>query len=376
MAFHDPDRFITRNHTSSYPLLESLFEGRSSEASTHGPKGRIFDLPAGLQVTALDAHHLQVGEHVLRTDVFALPSAPLIAVVAASPLFRQYEGLDALLQALHDPDTGVDAFRRQLSAVVAGGLRSEQPAQLVNPSSGFLASWRPDQTRFIRTDEGHWFTALGCELNPSADLLSAPVRTTFGVDLGSSPVVCAAGGDRRVLGFGGQHFPLLDDLRRRRDYEEAERWVLRMLTYAVGRAEAEAAIRYLAEHGRTVYAEALTLEGMWGGFVANGRLQATFDFHFAWLPQGLYRAGVPFKRVSARGTSRLCHLHIHTIGKRLGRQFFCPECDGQQHADTNAAFNILDRGLARFGVLPMRRVRSLRRAGQEAKRRSGTYQSE
>ena len=359
MAFHDLDRYIVRNHTSSYLALEAMFKDKPAMATTHGPKGRVFDLPAGLQLTALNHHYLQIGARVIRTDVFALASAPLMAVVDASPSFRQYTGLDGLLQALHDPETKVGTFRRQLAAVVAEGLHTGQPTQLVTPSSGFMANWLPAQTRFVQTYEGHWFTALGFELNPGTDLSSASSRTTFGLDLGSSPVVCAAGGDQRVVTFGGQQVPLLDSLRRYEDYSADERRVLRTLTYAIGRSEAEAAILYLAQHGSTVFAEQLTLDGMWNGFIANGRLQATFDFHFSWLSQSLYRAGVPFKRVNARWTSQLCHIHTNTIGKRDGKNFFCPSCLGQQHADVNAAFNIHQRGVERFGVLPKRRMRPL-----------------
>ena len=362
MAFHDLDAYIARNHTSSYPALETLFAGRPSQPSSHGPRGRVFELPAGLHIAALDSHHLQLGDLVIRTDVFALPSAPLSALVGASPAFRQYTGLNDLMRTLRDPEADVTLFRHQLGAVVALGLQTGQSAQLVTPASGFAAVWFPARTQFIRTPDGHWFTSLAFKLTPTAELEPAAQLTTFGLDLGSSPVVCAAGGDGRVLAFGGQLIPLLDALRCGQAYSLEEQRVLRLLTYAVGREEAEAAILYLAHNACTVYAEHLTLDGMWANFIASGRLQATFDFHFSWLPQSLYRAGVPFKRVDPRGTSQLCHVHPDTIGKREGKVFRCPRCSEGQHVDVNAARNVHARGYARFGVLPPFRWRSRRRA--------------
>lgn len=361
MAFHDLDRYIVRIHTSSYPTLKALFAGQPSIGTTHGPRGRSFSAPA--RITVIDPYHLQIGAHTVRTDVYTLPSAPLTAVVDASPYYSQYRDLDPLFQALSDPDTGIEAFRAWLADVVGGGLQADQPAQLVNSGSGFVARWLPAQTRFIRTAQGHWFASLAFELHPTPDLqTSVDRRTTFGLDLGSSPMVCAAGGDGRVLAFGGQKIALLDGLRRFGGFSAKEKLVLRTLTHAIGRRDGEEAILYLAQHGRTVYSEHLTLEGMWEGFVASGRLQATFDVHFAWLPQALYRAGVPFKRVDPMWTSQLCHIHPHTIGKRLGKEFFCPECDDCQHSDVNAAHNVHDRGLHLHGVSPLRRTRPMRRA--------------
>ena len=363
MAFHDPDRYIVRNHTSSYSILDTLFKGKPSTETFHGPRGQAFRLPQGLPVTVTDPYHLQVGSHLIRTDIYTLPSAPLMAVVDASPAYRQYCDLDSLLQSLQDPETDVSQFRNKLGQVVARGLDSGQPAQLVHPRSGFTAIWRPSQTRLVRTAEGHWFTVFAFELRPTNDLQSSAKRTTFGLDLGSAPVVCAAGGDGRVLGFGGQRLPLLDALRRGgAAFSAADQRILRTLTHAVGRSEAEEAIRYLARQGNAVYGEHLNLHGMWGGFIANGRLQATLDLHFSWLPQGLYRAGVPFKRVNARWSSQLCHIHPQTIGKRRGKVFSCPDCNSQQHADINAARNIHDRGIQMYGEgrkplpLPLRRA--------------------
>ncbi|GAA0501641.1 hypothetical protein CBQ26_20740 [Deinococcus indicus] len=360
MAFNDLDTYSTRNHKESYPKLDALFDGQPSQLAKCGPRGRLFDLPTGLHVTALDSNYLQIGDLVIRTEVHALPSAPLIAVIDASPNFRQYTGLDELLTILRDPDANVTLFRERITDVVARGLHAGQPPQLVTPSSGFTAVWHPARTQFIRTPDGHWFTRLAFELTPTADLEPAAQLTTFGLDLGSSPVVCAAGGDGRVEMFGGP-LPLLNALRRRDDYSAEERRVLRLLTYAAGREEAEAAIRFLARTASMVYAEQLTIEGMWGGFIATGRLQATLDFHFSWLPQALFRAGVPFERVNARGTSQVCHVHPDTIGKRDGKRFVCPRCVGVQHVDVNAARNVHARGLRQYGVRPSFHWRRQRR---------------
>ena len=362
MAFNDLETYIPRNHKHSYSTLETLFAGRPSEPSRHGPRGRVFDLPAGLHVAALDSHRLQLGDLVIRTDVFALPSAPLRALVGASPVFRQYTGLDDLMRTMRDPEADVALFRQQLGAVVAQGLHTDQSAQLVTAASGFGAVWFPARTQFIRTPDGHWFTVLAFELTPTAELEPAAQLTTFGLDLGSSPVVCAAGGDGRVEMFGGRPLPLLDALRCSQTCSVEEKRVLRLLTYAVGREEAEAAILFLARNASTVYAEHLTLDGMWANFVASGRLQASFDLHFSWLPQSLYRAGVPFKRVDPRGTSQLCHIHPDMIGKREGKVFRCPRCSEGQHVDVNAARNVHARGYALFGVLPPYRWRPQRRA--------------
>lgn len=362
MAFNDLETYIPRNHKHSYSTLETLFDGQPFQSVEHGPQGRLFDLPAGLHVTALDSHHLQIGNLVIRTEVYALPSAPLIAVIDASPGFRQYAGLDELMMTLRDPDADVTRFRARLTDVVARGLHAGQSAQLVTAASGFGAVWFPARTQFIRTPDGHWFTSLAFKLTPTAELEPAAQLTTFGLDLGSSPVVCAAGGDGRVEMFGDRPLPLLDALRCGQTCSVEEKRVLRLLTYAVGREEAEAAILYLAQNASTVYAEHLTLDGMWANFVASGRLQASFDLHFSWLPQSLYRAGVPFKRVNARGTSQVCHVHPDTIGKREGKVFRCPRCSEGQHADVNAARNVHARGYALFGVLPPYRWRPQRRA--------------
>lgn len=355
MAYSDPDRYLIRLHRSSYHQLSSLYNPIPSGQTRTGVGGTIYNLTPGLALTALDDRHVQIGTTTLQAEVSALPSAPYAALISASPEFRQYPALDELLALLHAGDMG--PFRRALGDTVRSGRVLDATPRLITVASGFQAAWLPAQTHLVRTPKGHWFISLAFRLWAALPAPFSRTRTTFGLDLGTHPVVCAAGGDGRVLGFGGQPIPLLDELRAEGEsLSPDERAVLRTLTYAVGRDGAEAAILYLAQHAQTVYAERLRIEGMYSGFVARGRVQATLDLHFSWLRQGLCRAGVPLERVNPAYTSRLCHRHPDTIGRLDGKTFWCPQCNAARHRDVNAAINVHDRGLARYGVLPLRRV--------------------
>ena len=62
-------------------------------------------------------------------------------------------------------------------------------------------------------------------------------------------------------------------------------------------------------------------------------------------------AGVAVVRVSAQNTSRRCHACGHTAPENRDNQavFECVSCGHRDHADTNAARNILAAGLAVTG---------------------------
>jgi IS605 OrfB family transposase len=63
------------------------------------------------------------------------------------------------------------------------------------------------------------------------------------------------------------------------------------------------------------------------------------------------KAGVAFVQVDPAYTSQTCHVcgHVDKKNRRSQASFICGRCDFVGHADHNAARNIADRGVARWG---------------------------
>jgi transposase len=75
--------------------------------------------------------------------------------------------------------------------------------------------------------------------------------------------------------------------------------------------------------------------------------------------------GVLIVEVSARNTSRECRScgHIAANNRKSQALFMCESCGYERHADTNAAQNILERGMKNLGLADGHAVTARRDSG-------------
>lgn len=269
-----------------------------------------------------------------------VPSPAHNALVAGSPTYTAYPGLDQLLTSARTPTTDPDYLTALINEIVREGAQPTRAAPMTTPSQQFRAQWLPDQTLLHLTAGGDYYFTLSFDVRfTRVSRVATPCAV--GLDVGLSPIAALQydGGptqvfaatplvrpDMQTLSCKGQ--ALLDDI-----------------TYASGRQDAEQVVRHLVYSASEVFAEHLRLGDMHRRYVFTSRDRALQDFHQSWLPQYLWAAKIPFFRVASGYTSTECPKCRHTsLNNRCRDHFRCQQCGFGGDAHLVAASNILRRG--------------------------------
>jgi hypothetical protein len=343
MARNDPDRHCLRVLQASYPHLTPLLNQGllcPTRRALCGPPGQTWQVRPSVPTEALSDDRLQIGNVVVRADLSRLPTPAYRALVAGSPQFHQYPDLDQLLTQMLDPHLPAGNLAQRLEAAVALGRQPDPVPRLVVTPTTFQCTWLPAGT-YLRQAGCDWFVFLSFATTYTPGQ-QARRKVAIGLDLGMRPLTVAVTSSGTVAEFVGHQLAHLSTFRPL-GLSPVAHALYHQLRFAVGRRDAENVVRYLIYHGSAVFAEALTHRGMGGFFVHDGRDRALHDYHFSWLPQYLFAARIPFRRVDPAHTSVTCSL-CGGRGDRQGEAFTCPACHRHQNAHANAARNVLQRG--------------------------------
>ncbi|MCD0165264.1 hypothetical protein [Deinococcus sp. 12RED42] len=342
---HDLDQYVVRIDQPKFPLLRALVQGGQLQqvlTSVPGwPRANVYQpLP---QVTAGGDNLLRLGLIQLTAQLYALPSAAYEAILRSSSEYWQPAGLAELRTLFDTPGVNADVFRASLKATLARPLVQDHTPHLAAKDHGCHADWRPDRTLILEQD-GRWLLVLAFHLRSRVPWASE--RHVYGIDLNDDPILCVVDAARNVQMVGARH-SLLDALRHDHaaqvpgaQLSPEEIRLVSTLGYAAGRAPLEVALRGLLGQARAVGVERLDLRGRQARFVARSREQAALDWHTAWLPQALYRAGIELHRLDPVCPTRERHRHLTRLGTVQGRTPHGPPCE-QSHR----AFDILKRTL-------------------------------
>lgn len=348
-----PDRYWLQVSRAAYPLVEPLLrQAVRVSLELRGPTGiDTYLLDPRLDVTALADDALAVGHTVLSAQLNHLPTHAYRGLVGQSPGFQQYPDLPGLYtQVRGGQPLDALAFTRRLEEIVAAGRQiMPEPCLVVTPST-FRAQWWPHETYLRRSVKGDWFICLTFEALYVPSGVQRP-RAPIGLDLGLNPLTVAFSTEADVRTFTPTSLGHLRVLSSGPPLSAPAAQLLRDLTYASGRQDAERVIAYLIHCASRVHAEVIRLQDMSPGFVFPARDRAVSDHHFSSLSQYLYAAHIPFQRVSSGYTSRLCPMCRERFGRRVegrrnGHRFQCLECGATGNAHVIAAHNILLRGEA------------------------------
>jgi hypothetical protein len=352
-----PDHNWIQVHKRSYDVLSVLV--RSGFAlPNHRQLCGVADagtwrITAPADLTILSDESLSIAGHVVYAQLGRLPTHTYQALVAGSPSFTQYDGLDDLYQSVRQPQEGFNpaVFKRQLEESVRAGRRPDlQPRLVVTPTT-YAARWRPDGV-YLRLDQnGNWFLALMFDVQHHPGRRHA-VPVPVGLDLGWRPMTVAHTGAGESRTFNSSDLRHLRSVAHSDLTPEARR-LLATLAYASGREDAQAVIAYLNWRANRVYAERLTLHRMQSGYVQRARATAIHDHHFSHLPQFMFAAKLLFRRVPSYYTSQRCSscyekdgVTVH--GDRQGDFLTCHRCHRTYGSHQVAAHNVCLEGEERY----------------------------
>lgn len=349
MARNDPDLYWLQVHRSSYTALQTLITASTLQPYTgllHGPKDEgTWQVPAN-SVEVISDEQVKLHDHGVRASISRLPTHAYRALIAGSPTFTQYHGIEALYHALRTAvPNDAAAFAAELETVAHSERAADSAPRLVACPTTYSAQWLPHRTFARMSQTGDYFLGLSFLTYYRPGVRRAQ-RTEVGLDLGLFPLTVAYTAQGAVSTFELTALPVLATLPRLSAPADG---LLEHMVYAAGRADAERIIAYLNCHAHTVYAEHLTHRGMSDRFVHRGRAHAVHDHHFSYLSQYLNTSRVDFRRVTPAFTSQICAQCLVTtgrtrLGNRQGSTLTCLACDSVYDAHVNAAHNVLLRG--------------------------------
>ena len=349
MSRTDPDLHWLQIDRSSYLAVATLIDSGTLQPYAgllYGPKGAAsWQIPAdSLQV--LSDGQIELAGQDVYASVSRLPAHVYRALVAGSPAFTQYPGIDDLYHALRSagPQHAV-SFTADLEMVAHSERVADPVPRLVSCPTTYSAQWVPHRSFVRLSQSGDYFLGLSFRAHYRPGPHQRP-RTEIGLDLGLDPLTVAYTADGRVITFELTDLSVLDRLP---GLSSPASKLLEQLIYAAGRADAQRVIAYLNVHAHAVYAERLTHRGMSQNFVHRGRAHAVHDHHFSSLSQYLNTSRIEFRRVDPAYTSRICAQCLERTGQeipghRQGRTFTCSACHRVYDAHVNAAHNVLLRG--------------------------------
>ncbi|MFC0619046.1 zinc ribbon domain-containing protein [Deinococcus budaensis] len=292
--------------------------------------------------TAIHDERLRMGHLSLTAELHRLPLTEHRLLIAGSKNYEQFENQDVLANGLLAPMSLLQR-RAWVTDLVTTTRQGRQPTVTDLPAEP--GSWLRAETRLVDLD-GLWFVSLAFEM-------PRPPRSqggcVLGIDVGLSPLAVAAGVNT-VLSTAPLHLLTGAGLRalerqiaglRPGMQHEVERRYERLISGAARQA-LEVFTDQIIARASAVSVEKLTLSGFESDFVERSRERAVADWLQSWLPQRLYAAGIPLRRVAPHHTSLRCH-RCGLPGQRLRDRFSCRAC-GSLNAHENAAHNIRRRG--------------------------------
>ena len=242
---------------------------------------------------------------------------------------------ETLEHALLDPSTNLELLRGALE--LAARMPYETVNTSVSPASRIFYRWQPHGTRLVKT-ASDWFVCLQFDARFHAD--RPPGTCRIGLNLGWLPLTVAVTDHGQVKEFYGADLTHVLPLFQFDVLSAPALQLLERLEYSIGRADCEHVLDHLLDHACAVHAERLSHTSLNGKFVGLSRRRATYDYHHAWLREILSVARIPLLRVPAAWTSQRCS-RCNDIGTRKDKTFICPACGHTDHADHNAAQNVL-----------------------------------
>jgi len=350
---------------SSYAIIQQLVQSGLARPTDRplcgvGNAG-TWELTAQAEVRIVSDECLTIAGRLVVAQLNHLPAHTYRALVAGSPMFTQYEGLETLYQQIRQPLEGWNpgTFVTLLEETVKNGRRPDLQPRLVVTPEAYTAQWCSTQVYLRQNSKGDWFLALIFDVQHSlGQRHAAPVP--MGLDLGLNPmtVACTAAGEYQTF-----RSVSLDHLRTvpRLDLTSEAQGLLADLAYSSGREDAQQVTEYLNWRASRVYAEDLRLHGMSDSYIQKARISAIHDHHFSHLPQYMHAAGRFFKRVPPHFTSRRCascytQSGVDVNGTRHGKnmeRLTCPRCHQTYNCHEVASWNIAIIGEERHG--PARR---------------------
>lgn len=345
-----PDRYVVPISRRSYTVIQQLIEQgklvnlpRPSDEKSDPIKGiraaATYSFTTDTTIHAADAHHLNVNDQSVITDLYKMPSYAYSALVQGSPEFRELPGIEELLSRARTPNADPQQLQQLLEQVVSTGLQRDPLPRLIKTSQQFSAVWLPDQTLVHRTAKNDFFLTLTFNTRFQRQFRS-PTPEPIAIDLGLQPMTSAlhSGGVQQVF----HSTPLT--LPERYTLSTAAQQLHDRLLYASGRLDAEGVIAYLLYHASEVVAEKLRQDGMDRSYVLTARDRAIQDHHYAALPQYLNAARLSLHRLPAGYTSTECPQCHHVSGaNRQGSHFQCRSCGHISDAHLVACQNLLHR---------------------------------
>lgn len=351
-----PVHYILPIRRSSYHTIQRLIASGAARSDPdgrlqHSPLvGQLYELAIPLPITALSARHIEIGPHTVQAELYRLPAAEFISLVAASPSYRERPSIQALTDAFLNTGHTVTSARQWLERV---GRESPLPGQVrpPRPEAWFEATWRRDGLTLLAR-RGEWFLVLHFDLTCTAP--HAWPRDDMALDLGWRTAVqlVSSSGDLMTVPW----ISLPYEMQIWSALTRPARDVLRQVLFEIQRTAVLTLTDHLAVRAKRVFVEELTYRDMRSRFVRDARARGLLDFHESWLHCRLQAAGIPFERVRPHGTSQRCHRCAHhPFGHRDGQRFSCPVCGLQMDSDINAARNILRLGAQKANTWRTRR---------------------
>ena len=352
-----PEHNWIQIHKRSYAVLSALVHSglalRNYSELCGVDNAGTWRITAQADLTILSDESLSIAGRVVYARPGRLPAHAYRALVAGSPSFTQYGGLDNLYQDVRQPQEGFTpaAFKRQLEDSVRAGRRPDQQPRLVVTPTTYAARWRPDKVYLRLHENGNWFLALVFDVQHRPGKRHA-VPVPVGLDLGSRPLTVAYTGAGESRTFNASDLTHLRSVTRSDLTQEARR-LLATLAYASGREDTQAVVAYLNWRASRVYAEHINLHGMHPGYVQRARATAIHDHHFSHLPQFMFAADHRFKRVPSHYTSRRCSScyekdGVTVYGDRQGDFLTCHRCHRTYNSHQVAAHNVYLEGEERY----------------------------
>lgn len=334
--------FNVRIDRTSYPdLLSHMREFTATGEVVAGMPGQVYQPAPALLIHQFVTSDTQLvlGSLILNGDFSHLPSGAATALAQVSPHFTRPVMFDALQRALVDPSMNLQTLKRglELAARTSCELVATSPAPA---GSRICYRWQPQGTRVV-FNKGHWFACL--QFDAQFHTSTPPGTRRVGLDLGWAPMTVAVTDHDEVQEFHGAALIHARALFEPGTLSAPALHLLARLEYAVGRADCERLLDYLFDNASAVHAERLKQNSGNGMFVSLSRKRATYDYHNAWLHELLRVAQILLCRVPAAFTSQQCS-RCGERGIRNGKYFRCLACGHAEHADHNAARNVLKAG--------------------------------
>jgi len=287
--------------------------------------------------------HLRLATVGLNTQLYRLPNIERETLIKASPAYTQHADEALLTQELLQP-LSPRRQRAWIERLVDTTAQRRKPLPVVL-GGGNGATWLREGSRLIEV-EGLWFLSLQFEVPRPTKAVGG---CAVGVDIGLSPLAVAAG-PQVTYRTAPLYLPSqlggvavarqLESLPPSLQNELQNR--MERLHYAAAEHQLNALTTWLQQQASRVGVERLNLRTFSTSFAARGREVAVIDWLQSWLPQRLYAAGIPLRRVAPHGTSRVCHC-CGRPGIRSGASFACLHGCGRMDAHVNAAHNVRQR---------------------------------